>query len=256
MTFHHWMMTPLIGFIQRTTGDFQTESALSVDLSDIRARILATTHTYTMFLARALDLLKEKCPDYHKVWAETVTSLNLDPASMELASYLEMINNDPVEWFNSFPDAAVSVPALAKGKSALTYLVKCPEVRALVGGEVCDAIAANVCATWKQHKEAISEKREKQRAEQQRQQRSAVLDEEEAQPPPPESPSSQSDDGGHETTENEFDVLLKQLYRTRDELDDTRAKLNRIKSLFAASMKIKGLTELENVLLAAVLQSC
>lgn len=112
-----------------------------------------------MQIDRALDLLKTKCPDYHKSQSEIISTLNLQGSST-LKSYLELIQNDPVTYFESFPKSAVSFIALAKPKSAILYLLeKCEQVRQSEGATFCDALANTIGKEWKQHGKRIAEAR-------------------------------------------------------------------------------------------------
>lgn len=112
-----------------------------------------------MQIDQALDLLKTKCPDYHKNQSEIISTLNLQGSST-LKSYLELIQNDPVTYFESFPKSAVSFIALAKPKSAILYLLeKCDQVRQSEGAQFCDALANTIGKEWKQHGKRIAEAR-------------------------------------------------------------------------------------------------
>lgn len=112
-----------------------------------------------MDLARMLDILQAKSPDYRKSHADIMESLNLPPTTL-LTSYLTQIRNDTLLWFHSFPVHSVSFESLAKAKSALLYLLdKVSEVTQEVGAELCAEISSHVSSEWKKHGRRISEER-------------------------------------------------------------------------------------------------
>lgn len=103
----------------------------------------------------AQDALLAKCKDYHKTHGLVLNALNIADDT-PLSSYLEQIDNDTLEWFNVFPKEYLSVPALAKPKSAIVYLLeKHEETRNYCGAEFCDRLATKIHAVWKENRDKL-----------------------------------------------------------------------------------------------------
>lgn len=214
--------------------------------------------TATVSVEQALEILRAKCTDYHKAWADIATSLNL-PLTTPIASYFEQINNDPLHWFNAFPASAISFQALAKPKSALLYLLeKCSEVRNAVGEDYCNELAAKIGEEWKKHGKAIAAARN----------RFAEADEttsEETEEQDKKKVKLEGDDRRQQQQQQrcertEFEARYKELSDARDallqdygalkaELRATRERMDRLKTVFVELFSLKSPTEIELKLL-------
>lgn len=209
-----------------------------------------------MTLEQGLAVLKARCNDYHKVWTDIASSLSI-PLSTPLASYLDQINNDPVTWFNAFPESLASFEALAKPKSALLHLLeKVPSVRDDVGSDFCDSMVQNISATWKQNGRKISEARIA------RKKAVVLLDNSDSE-------SSATDDGaplgnhagGGAPVNNTIVSSLQDEIRTlresnavlMHELSAVKEKLGLLKGIFIDILKLKNPSEIEMKLLESLL---
>jgi hypothetical protein len=110
-------------------------------------------------LSAALEMLREKCMDYHKRYAAIFRSMEKDLGS-PFVDYVEAIVNDPVEWLNSFPTKDTSEPALAKSKTAMLYLLAHEQVQAALGCDLCSSASDKLTAAWQANKKAILRARE------------------------------------------------------------------------------------------------
>jgi hypothetical protein len=76
-----------------------------------------------------------------------------------LSEYLEFILHEPVAWFEGLPGTMKSKASIARPKTAVCKLVKCAEVIAALGAEVCEHVHSVLWATFKAEAERIAAKR-------------------------------------------------------------------------------------------------
>jgi hypothetical protein len=76
-----------------------------------------------------------------------------------LSEYLEFILHEPVAWFEGLPGTMKSKASIARPKTAVCKLVKCAEVIAALGAEVCEHVHSVLWATFKAESERIAAKR-------------------------------------------------------------------------------------------------
>ena len=76
-----------------------------------------------------------------------------------VSEYLEFILHEPVAWFEGLPGTMKSKASIARPKTAVCKLVKCAEVIAALGAEVCEHVHSVLWATFKAESERIAAKR-------------------------------------------------------------------------------------------------
>lgn len=80
-----------------------------------------------------------------------------------LTEYLEFILHEPVAWFEGLPGTMKSKASIARPKTAVCKLVKCAEVIAVLGAEVCEQVHSVLWGTFKAEAERIAAKRSGQK---------------------------------------------------------------------------------------------
>jgi chromosome segregation ATPase len=112
-----------------------------------------------MDLEKMLEILFKKCKDYKRTNEEIIKTLDI-PHTKLMKDYMRQINDDPVLWFEAFPNEYTSIEALAKPKSGMIYLLeKNDEVRKELGTEFCDNLAKQLHTIWKKLKNNLLESR-------------------------------------------------------------------------------------------------
>ena len=76
-----------------------------------------------------------------------------------VSEYLEFILHEPVAWFEGLPGTMKSKASIARPKTAVCKLMKCAEVIAVLGAEVCEKVHSVLWATFKAEAERIAAKR-------------------------------------------------------------------------------------------------
>jgi hypothetical protein len=76
-----------------------------------------------------------------------------------VSEYLEFVLHEPVAWFEGLPGTMKSKASIARPKTAVCKLVKCAEVIAALGAEVCEQVHSVLWATFKAEAERIAAKR-------------------------------------------------------------------------------------------------
>lgn len=101
-----------------------------------------------------LDILgKRKTADYRLITENVLDTLNIDPDKTLFKDYLEQIENDPLIWFESFPNQWKSTEALAKPKTVLFNLLeKSDAVRNEIGIERCIELIRKISKVWLDNK--------------------------------------------------------------------------------------------------------
>lgn len=198
-----------------------------------------------MDIETALNILKDKNPDYRKVHENIIKTFNF-PCTGLLKDYLNMIKHDPLEWFNMFPKEYASTEALAKPKTALLHwLEKNERVRTELGASFCDDLAQTIHNVWKSNKDSLVAER-KRLKELERQQRTPA----------------QSEAGDNAVVNIEVRELLMKvakLEQTNEVLmADNKAlieKLEDLKDIFIDTMKEKGVSEADVFLYRRLLKA-
>jgi len=76
-----------------------------------------------------------------------------------LSEYLEFILHEPVAWFEGLPGTMKSKASIARPKTAVCKLMKCAEVIAVLGADVCEHVHSLLWSTFKAEAERIAAKR-------------------------------------------------------------------------------------------------
>lgn len=197
-----------------------------------------------MDLNKTLEILDEKNPEYKNTHERILKILNI-PLSSSLKSYIELIQNDHLQWFNAFPTAYASYEALAKPKSALLFLLeKQPDIRAELGVEYCNHLANSIGEFWRNNKEELINTRRFVKEQTSKKTKSAsVIDDDDA------------------VSHDELNASEK-IIELSNRLDSLTIENNRlvnnikeIKSIFIDAMKHKGASDNEVSLIYRLLQA-
>lgn len=114
-------------------------------------------------LQRVLELLRDKCADYHSRYASIFNSMDKDLES-PFALYVEAIVDDAKEWMRSFPETDRSESALGKSKTAMMYLLKHDEVRSALTAKICDDAIKQLGKAWLKNKDELVKTRQQMTA--------------------------------------------------------------------------------------------
>lgn len=97
-------------------------------------------------------------PDYKKYMTQICMTLGKD-MDTPFVDYVEQVNNDPVHWFNVFPDQLKSEAAFRKPYSALIKLLNDADVTKSLGEVFCNAAARKISSAWKANFKTILDTR-------------------------------------------------------------------------------------------------
>ena len=207
-----------------------------------------------MDLNKTLELLKDKNPEYKNAHERILKILNI-PLTSSMKSYIELIHNDHLHWFNAFPSVFASYEALAKPKSALLFLLeKQKDVRDELGVEYCDNLANSIGDFWRANKEELINTRKFVKEQTNKKTKTASIDDDDQ--------SQRNDEELIAKAEKKITDLssqVKQLGFDNDKLNTDKLRLlNQIielKSIFIDALKDKGASDAEVLLISRLLQA-
>lgn len=115
-----------------------------------------------------LDIIHEaKGVDYMNYFDTMFKNSRRSPDSL-LVDYLELIDNDPVNWIETFPSALKSSTALSKPKTAMKWaLESCTQIISEYGDAKSKALTDKIVKAWKDNSKRICKYRSNMDAERQ-----------------------------------------------------------------------------------------
>lgn len=96
--------------------------------------------------------------DYKKYMEQICITLNKN-MDTPFKDYAEMIANDPIEWFNVFPEQLKSEAAFRKPFSAMSKLLNTAIVVENLGEDFCKAVTKKITVAWKNNFKSILDRR-------------------------------------------------------------------------------------------------